>query len=66
MRTVKLKLTATETWYPEVEVPDHIKTNDEILAFISDHDNLDEDIYDWYNYRDNCDYECETEVMGDK
>jgi len=66
MQTVKLKITATETWYPEVEVPDHVKTNDEILEFIQDYDNLDEDIYDSYGYTNTCDYKCETEVMEDK
>ena len=24
-RTIKLKLTRTDTWYPEYEVPDHVK-----------------------------------------
>ena len=65
MRTVKLKITATETWYPEVEVPDHVETNDEILEFIQYYDNLDEDICDSYYYTDTCNHKCETEVLGD-
>jgi len=27
-RTIKLKLTRTDTWYPEYEVPDHVKDED--------------------------------------
>ena len=27
-RTIKLKVTRTDTWYPEYEVPDHVKDED--------------------------------------
>jgi hypothetical protein len=27
-RTIRLKLTRTDTWYPEYEVPDHVKDED--------------------------------------
>ena len=27
-KTIKLKLTRTDTWYPEYEVPDHVKDED--------------------------------------
>lgn len=58
MRTVKLKITATETWYPEVEVPDHLKTEGEILEFISDDGSVDIDnIYDSCSWRNTCDYD---------
>jgi len=67
MRTVKLKITSTETWYPEVEVPDHVKTDDEILEFISDNDSVCTDnIYDSCSWRNTCDYDTETEVVGDR
>tara|TARA_R100000781_G_C4042762_1_gene114583 strand:- start:229 stop:429 length:201 start_codon:yes stop_codon:yes gene_type:complete len=66
MRTVKLKITSTETWYPEVEVPDHVKTDDEILEFIDVYDNIDVDLYDSYAYRDSCKHTGDIEVMGDK
>ena len=27
-KTIKLKLTRTSTWYPEYQVPDHVKDED--------------------------------------
>ena len=27
-RTIRLKLTRTDTWYPEYEVPDHVEDED--------------------------------------
>ena len=50
-KKVKLKISRDETWYPEIEVDDHL-TDEEIVEMVVNGDHEDTDrVYDEYQNR---------------
>lgn len=58
-RTIKLKVTRFEVWYPEVEVPAHL-SNGQALDYISD--GVDEELTDYVydDYRNKATLDTDT------
>jgi|TARA_X000000368_G_C23018230_1_gene706785 hypothetical protein len=63
-KKVKLKISRDETWYPEIEVDDHL-TDEEILDMVVNGDHEDDDrIYD--DYQNKRTYDADTYTKIDK
>ena len=63
-KKVKLKISRDETWYPEIEVDDHL-TDEEIIEMVVNGDHEDWDrIYD--DYQNKRTYDADTFTKIDK
>ena len=61
-KKVKLKISREETWYPEIEVDDHL-TDKEIVEMVVNGDHEDDDrIYDDYQNKRTYDADTFTEI----
>ena len=64
-KKVKLKISRHETWYPEIEVDDHL-TDEEIVDMVVNGDHEDDDrIYDDYQNKRTYDADTFTEIEGE-
>ena len=62
-RKVKLKISRHETWYPEIEVDDHLN-DEEIVEMVEsgEHEDCDR-VYDEFKNRDTYHYDGYTETL---
>ena len=64
-KKVKLKISRHETWYPEIEVDDHL-TDEEIVEMVVNGDHEDDDrIYDDYQNKRTYDADTYTKIEGE-
>ena len=64
-KKVKLKISRDETWYPEIEVDDHL-TDEEIVEMVVNGNHEDTDrIYDDYQNKRTYDADTFTEIEGE-
>ena len=61
-RKVTFKVTRTETWFPEYEVPSHLE-NDAVLDYI--HDKAPDEVFDEMHNKYTLDTDQEMEIWGD-